>query len=74
MRFSRTFFKVYFEDFNYIIVGSQLIKTFPKPVAPAKYKDLGRKECCRLLCEDCHAQMVKMAGIEQNMWQPVSDL
>lgn len=48
--------------------------TVGEPVAPAKYKDLGRKECCRLLCEECHAQMVKMAGIEQNMWQPVSDL
>lgn len=47
--------------------------TVGEPVDPAKYKDKGRKECCQLLCEECHQQMVQMAGIEQNMWPSIGD-
>lgn len=50
-----------------------LTLTIGEPVLPSKYKDLGRKECTKLLCEECHSQMVKMAGIEKNMWQPIGE-
>lgn len=39
-----------------------------EPVLPEQKEGLSKSENCRAMLESTHAQMVKMAGIEKNMW------
>lgn len=39
-----------------------------EPILPEQKEGLSKTENCRAMLENAHAQMVKMAGIEKNMW------
>lgn len=43
-----------------------------EPILPEKYKDLSKNEAANVIRKECHATMVKMAGIIKNKW-PAED-
>lgn len=47
--------------------------TIGEPISPVNDKGMSRNEFCNYLRHQAHEQMVKMAGIEQNMWPVEGD-
>ena len=45
--------------------------TIGQPILPNK--NLSKKENVNRIRNEAHKQMVEMAGIEENMWQPEAD-